>query len=343
MPPERITAVVPSTASPARAASSAATPTAPAPSTTSLARSSRNTIASATSSSETTTSPSTHWRMSASVSAPGRLTAIPSAMVSAEGTATGSPAASEAGNGAHASTCTPITSTSGRCDFTAMATPLIRPPPPTGATTRRRSGAWASSSRPTLPWPATTIRIVERVHERVAAGRRELLCRGQRLVHALAHQPHLGPQRGGGLGLGDGRRLGHEHVARHSSLAGRVGDRLGVVAGAGATTPSSHALPNEAILASAPRILNEPVRWRFSAFIATVIPTRSLSVRELSSGVSRMTPVPASAARRMSSADGSAGRWIEAGSASKRHHRVHLHLRAARQGRHADGDPCGRA
>ncbi len=85
------------TASPARPASSAATPTAPAPSTTSLARSSRKTIASATSSSETTTSPSTHSRMSPSVSVPGRLTAMPSAMVSAEVTATGSPAASEVG------------------------------------------------------------------------------------------------------------------------------------------------------------------------------------------------------------------------------------------------------
>ena len=96
-------------------------------------------------------------------------------------------------------------------------------------------------------------------------------------------------------------------------------------------------------MASAPRILNEPVRWRFSAFNATVIPARSVSVRELSSGVSLMTPAPASAARRMSSADGWVGRSIEAGSARKRHHRVHLDLRSPRQGRHADRHARGRA
>jgi hypothetical protein len=70
---------------------------------------------------------------------------------------------------------------------------------------------------------------------------------------------------------------------------------------------------------------------------------RSLSVRELNSGVSRTTPAPDSAARRMSSADGCVGRSIEAGSARKRHHRVHLDLRAARQGRHANGDARRRA
>ena len=76
---------------------------------------------------------------------------------------------------------------------------------------------------------------------------------------------------------------------------------------------------------------------------ATVIPVRSVSVRELSSGVSRITPAPASAARRTSSADGAAGREVEAGSAPKRHHRVHLDLRPARQGSHADGHPGRRA
>ena len=54
-------------------------------------------MASATSSSETTTTSSTHSRMSLRVSAPGRLTAIPSAMVMAESTASGSPARSDAG------------------------------------------------------------------------------------------------------------------------------------------------------------------------------------------------------------------------------------------------------
>ena len=44
------------------------------------------------------------------------------------------------------------------------------------------------------------------------------------------------------------------------------------------------------------------MRWRFSAFSATVAPVRSASVRELSTGVSRITPAPAAAARATSPA-----------------------------------------
>ena len=76
---------------------------------------------------------------------------------------------------------------------------------------------------------------------------------------------------------------------------------------------------------------------------ATVIPVRSARVRELSTGVSRITPAPVSAARRISSADGTASREIEAASASKRDHRVHLDLSPARQGRDADRHPRRRA
>ncbi len=115
-----------------------------------------NTIASATSSSPTTTTSSTHRSISASVSPPGRLTAIPSAIVSAESTATGAPAASEARTGAQVSTWTPMTSISGRADLSAIATPLINPPPPTGTITRASSGTCASSSSPIPPWPAIT-------------------------------------------------------------------------------------------------------------------------------------------------------------------------------------------
>ena len=132
-------------------------------------------------------------------------------------------------------------------------------------------------------------------------------------------------------------------MARDAALARRVGHRLGMVAGARAHDAAVAGLPSDAILASAPRSLNEPVRWRFSALSTTVIPARSVNVLELSAGVSRMTPAPASAARWMSSAEGCAGRSIEAGSVSKRHHRVHFDLRATRQGGHPHGDPCRRA
>ena len=46
-----------------------------------------------------------------------------------------------------------------------------------------------------------------------------------------------------------------------------------------ATTPAARsALPSPVSLLTAPRILNEPVRWRFSAFSQTGRPTRRESV-----------------------------------------------------------------
>ena len=115
LPPESTITVVPVAPAETLPDSSAATPTAPPPSTTSFARSISHTIASAVSSSSTTTSSSTHRSTSASVSLPGRLTAMPSAIVAAFGVhISGSPRASDSGNGAHASTWTPMTRTSGR-------------------------------------------------------------------------------------------------------------------------------------------------------------------------------------------------------------------------------------
>jgi hypothetical protein len=49
--------------------------------------------------------------------------------------------------------------------------------------------------------------------------------------------------------------------------------------------------------------LNDPVRWRFSAFTATVPPQRSESVSDESTGVRLTIPAPAARAR-----------WIAAGS-----------------------------
>ena len=53
-----------------------------------------------------------------------------------------------------------------------------------------------------------------------------------------------------------------------------------------ATTPFAQpASPSAASFAAAPRTLNEPVRWRFSAFSTTVPPARSEIVRVDSTGV----------------------------------------------------------
>ena len=121
--------------------SSAATPTAPAPSTTSLARSSSTTIASATSSSPTTTISSTHACTSGSVSPPGRLIAMPSAIVGPPATVDRlaalerRPDRRRSSRPARRSTRTP-----GRAALSTPATPPISPPPPTGTTTVAISG-----------------------------------------------------------------------------------------------------------------------------------------------------------------------------------------------------------
>ncbi len=81
---------------------------------------------------------------------PGRLIAMPSAIVARASNVTGRSDCSEAGNEAQASTWTPITRTEGTAVFTTPATPEIRPPPPTGTTTVSRSGTSVSSSSPSV-------------------------------------------------------------------------------------------------------------------------------------------------------------------------------------------------
>ena len=151
LPPESTATVVPVAAGLICPPSSAATPTAPAPSTTSLQRSSSSAIASAVSSSPTITNSSASSVRIGSVIPPGRLTAMPSAIVSAEEASIGSPAAIDSGNGAHAAACTPTICTSGLTSLIASATPAASPPPPTGITTLARSGTSSSSSRPSEP------------------------------------------------------------------------------------------------------------------------------------------------------------------------------------------------
>jgi hypothetical protein len=58
-----------------------------------------------------------------------------------------------------------------------------------------------------------------------------------------------------------------------------------------ATTPLAQPFsPSAASFADAPRTLNEPVRWRFSAFRTTVPPACSEIVRVERTGVRRATP-----------------------------------------------------
>src|SRR6516225_8117619 len=72
-----------------------------------------------------------------------------------------------------------------------------------------------------------------------------------------------------------------------------------------ATTPAARsAVPSVEILLKAPRILNEPVRWRFSAFSRTSRAARRENVSERKMGVTRATPSSRARAASMSAGVG---------------------------------------
>ena len=92
-----------------------------------------------------------------------------------------------------------------------------------------------------------------------------------------------------------------------------------------ATTPREQpSSPSAASLAATPRTLNEPVRWRFSAFSDTTPPVRSEIVRDESTGVRRAIASTAGRAAATSSA-------VTSASVRQREHRVDLDLGAERQ------------
>jgi hypothetical protein len=103
---------------------------------------------------------STASRTMSKLSTPGLPTAMPSAIVGSTVISVGAPRFSDTGYAAALAACTPTTRTllpsaAARC-LTALATPEIRPPPPMGTTTVATSGTSSSTSRPSVPCPATT-------------------------------------------------------------------------------------------------------------------------------------------------------------------------------------------
>src|SRR4051812_30867650 len=346
LPPLSTTHVVPRGAAFVWPPSSAATPTAPAPSTTSLAFSMHSTMASATSSSGTTTTSSSQRRTSGSVRSPGRLTAMPSAIVNAEETPTGSPRRSDSANAATVSTCTPTTSTSGRCALIAMATPLDSPPPPTGTTTFARSGTSSSNSSPSVPWPAMTSASSNGWTNAIpASSARARACTTQSSTDAppmcttapSARQPSTFDS-----GASTGMNTSHR-TPRVRAACAHAQPWLPALP---AVTPRAQRSPRAASLFSAPRILNDPVRWRFSAFRTTAALVESLSVCDGSTGVWRTTSATAARARAMSAAStvcsGARAPIASEASVRQRDDRVHLDLRSTGQGGDADRRARGR-
>src|SRR4051812_20461062 len=107
-----------------------------------------------------------------------------------------------------------------------------------------------------------------------------------------------------------------------------------------AVTPRAQPSPSAASLFSAPRTLNDPVRWRFSALSATDAPVRSPSVSDGSTGVRLATSATAARARATASAVTVCGRSaVATASVGQRDDGVDLDLGAERERRDADRGP----
>ena len=203
------------------------------------------------------------------VSSPGCLTAMPSAIVF--------PVGAWPANGAHAAAWTPTMRGARAAARRARARrPAASPPPPIGHDDRLDLGASCSaSSSPSVPWPARTSGS-SKAWTKVSPASTPLLRRGDGVVEAVAREHDLGAVALRRLDLRGGRVLGHEDGRAHAGLARRPGDGLAVVAGA-RRDDAGRALGirrGARCGCSAPRILKEPVRWRFSAFSQTGRPAR---------------------------------------------------------------------
>ena len=100
-------------------------------------------------------------------------------------------------------------------------------------------------------------------------------------LEGIAAHDQFGAVRTAGLDLCHRRVLRDVDAGRDSGLARRPGDGLSVVAGARATTPACRCSgASGAIRLTAPRTLNAPVRWRFSAFNQTSRPAIREKVSE---------------------------------------------------------------
>ena len=205
---------------------------------------------------------------------------MPSASVS-----TGPSAIAPPAYGAHASACTPITLTVGRIDLTAIATPQISPPPPKGTITVSRSPMSSSSSRPSVPWPATTAGSSKGEQNAMPELAARSCAAATAALRSAPNSTTFAPCRRDAsilvIGAPTGTKISHG-TPKCSAANARAWAWLPALP---VVTPRAASLPSAASLFMAPRILNDPVRWRFSALSTTLPPMSSDSVREVSTGV----------------------------------------------------------
>src|SRR3954470_9237407 len=170
-----------------------------------------------------------------------------------------------------------------------MATPLASPPPPTGTTTLARWGTSSSSSRPSVPCPATTSGSSKGCTKAMPASRARSLAAA---THSSTEVPQRCTTAPSSLqpstfdsGASTGMKTSHGTPRARAAWA----SAQAWLPALPPVTPRAHESPSAASLFSAPRILNEPVRWRFSAFSATSPPARCVRVSDGSTGVSLAT------------------------------------------------------
>ena len=180
----------------------------------------------------------------------------------------------------------------------ARPMPLASPPPPSGTTTSFSVGCLAGELEPDRPLARHHLRLVEGVHRREALGLGQALRLGARLV--VARRPRSAPR----------RRTGAPPPPWPAAPAPASRAPHAPRPRAPRTPPPARGCPrwpprrprrsasrgSPRIMCVAPRALNEPVSWRFSAFSSTRAPTRRDSSPDESSGVSRTRPARARAA-----------------------------------------------
>ena len=181
----------------------------------------------------------------------------------------------------------------------AIAIPAASPPPPIGTTSVPSVGQLLGELEPDRALPRDHALVLERVDERRAGRLDVLLRRRHRLVEAGADELDLGAV--------VARRvdLGHRRVLRHEDRRPRSRPPAPPTRPPGRGCPRSRrrrpprAPPSVsvAIVLTAPRILNAPVRCRFSAFSWTRRPASRESVSDGKTGVTRAIPAIAGARR----------------------------------------------
>ena len=281
---------------------------------------------------------STQPSISAALSPPGRLTAIPSAIDSAE-----RPPGRRADDRTRSGGRTPMIRTLTRASRRRRrrTTRRRRPGRPPWPGPARRS----SSSSPSVPWPATIVRVVEGVDERQPARVRPLLGGAQ---DSWTRSPTDVDRRAlapGRLDLGDRRVAGMNtsHATPRLAAAATPAPARGCRPTPQTTPRAQPRLAERRELVDRdPRTLNEPVRCSDSHLKARSAPKRSLSAADGRTGVRRATPATAARARATSAAVGGRSPPASISPAARRPRRSRPARRAGAARRRLRHAPAGR-